>query len=322
MPKRKRVPQALHRELTGYADLLRVLRTNDALDLAKHITKPQPQPQRDRDRGRGQGSSTKAAQGSSPKAAQGSSPKAPAGAHPAEDADEDADKRPPKRLRKRDTWTRWPLLPHDVHVPEWGLADEVAALVRHCRLTTNTNTNPNASPRPRPALDDPADAPAPAPGALAAELEDPSADADDAPYLPPLTHAASDFLAALLALMAHHTPARPQSMQSRLRPVGWRSVLDVLGACGGAAVDATMLGNVTARLEAIYGPYEGHALARIATRSAPYPTPRPDAIELERTSLDKADAALFRVVRPPVREPKRTKPRADERDIDSEDLDG
>ncbi|KAJ7130257.1 hypothetical protein C8R44DRAFT_63224 [Mycena epipterygia] len=185
MGKRKRVPAALHSELSEYSSLLRALHTNDTLDVAKDITNP---PKRQKPGPRAEGSSNE----------------------PPADPQSDAEQPKRKHTRKRDTWTRWPLLVTDIKVPEWGLEDEIEALMRLC-----LRNNPHL------AVEETLDA------------------GDTPPSLPHLAQSASNFLSSILALIALHTPARPQSMQDRLNPIGWQAVLDVLGSCGDpATVDA------------------------------------------------------------------------------------
>ncbi|KAJ7704376.1 hypothetical protein B0H17DRAFT_1002960 [Mycena rosella] len=286
MGKRKRVPAALHSELSEYNSLLRVLRTNDTLDLTKHITLSPPR----RPRHTAQASSSK--------------PDAP---QVDEQDDGDDDEPPAKRgrPRKRDTWTRWPLLVNDVHVPEWGLEDEIGALVTLC-----LRNNPPKIPQ----------------YAKSAQVEDGDegdADEDDEdppPILPHLAQSASAFLASILALLALHTPARPQSMQNRLKPIGWQTVLDVLASCAEPAhpnslIDPAMISNVKTRMEAIYGPCESHAPLRAALKYTSHAAAR----------LEEADVALFSCAQPTRRQPKqRSEKRAPvvEEDVDSDDLDG
>jgi hypothetical protein len=194
--KRKQVAAGLHSELSEYSSLLRTLHTNDTLDLTKHITLPPPtETRRNAKRARSdvdEGSSS------------------------VDEPKEEPPKQP--KNRKRDTWTRWPLLVNDVYVPEWGLEDEIGVLVRLCQRNN-----------PHPAFPD-SEEPNPTPP-----------DADEPPYfLPHLTQSASNFLSSILALIALHTPARPQSMQDRINPIGWQTVLEILGACGDSGtIDAT-----------------------------------------------------------------------------------
>ncbi|KAJ7216653.1 hypothetical protein GGX14DRAFT_696376 [Mycena pura] len=247
--KLKRVPHALHSELSEYASLLRALRANDTLDVAKHITRAPPPPTK---RHKPQPSSGDIVVPVPPATDVGEGSSTLVGTEPPKPKSTD----PPKPKPTRDTWTRWPLLAADVHVPEWGLDDEIAALVRQCLQTT--------------AADEDVD------------------DAEPPSYLPHLTHSASAFLSSVLALLAHHTPARPQSMQNRLNPINWKTVLDVVASCGD--VDAATIASVQARMEVIYGPYESPAMSRLKARAA--------AKSRTAAALQEADDALMMLVRP------------------------
>lgn len=226
--KRKRkVPHALHSELSEYSSLLRALSTNDTLDVAKRLTQPTASNKRQK---RTKDGGDAVEREGTPQPAEGSS----------QPQKEDPPKRSHERKRKRDTWTRWPLLVTDLEVPEWGLEDEIEALVRLCLRNTSHPVDEDADPGDPPSC------------------------------LPHLTQSTSAFLSSLLALLAHHTPARPQSMQDRLNPLGWQTVIDVVASCGD--VDATyalrcstvgynkfqysIVNNVKTRMEAIYGPYD------------------------------------------------------------------
>ncbi|KAJ6591027.1 hypothetical protein DFH09DRAFT_1138358 [Mycena vulgaris] len=276
MGKRKRVPPALHAELSEYSSLLRALRTNDTLDVTKHIVLP---PHRKPSKSKGGEASSSALDDLEP------APDAQPDDKPVEDVPPE-EVGPQPRKRKRDTWTRWPLLVKDVHVPEWGLEDEVEALMRVCLRE-----------HPRPAVLESADA------------EEP----DEAPpSLPHLTQSASNFLSSILALIALHTPARSQSMQDRLNIIGWQNVLEIVAASGDKAlVDANMMTSVKARMEAIYTPYKSDIVDRVTTRVVK---------SRAAAGLDRAEDAIFVMARP-NRPPKRQE-MAIEEDVDSDDLDG
>ncbi|KAJ7151437.1 hypothetical protein C8R43DRAFT_489091 [Mycena crocata] len=298
MSKRKRVSSALEFELSEYSSLLRALHTSDTLDLAKHITLAPPPPKKKRK--------------SAPVPdveEQGSSSAAPKA----------------KRPRKRDTWTRWPLLVKDVHVPEWGLQDEIETLVRAC-LRNNRNLHP--------ALDEEEDAQEEADvdgeedgdvdeeeAADVDDVEDADVDdeedadvddeEDDAPsFLPHVTQSASNFLSSILALLAHHTPPRVQSLQNRLNPLDWQNVVNILAACDLPTVDATMINTVKTRMEAIYGPFESDAVERAELHRS----------KRASTALDEADDAMLTFHHSPKRQPMRREPVVPD-DIDSDDLD-
>ncbi|KAJ6463909.1 hypothetical protein C8R45DRAFT_1220030 [Mycena sanguinolenta] len=315
MPKRKlqKVPQALHSELSEYSSLLRALSTNDSFDFARRLTEPGPSSKRRRrteeEESAEEGENEHTVNQEDEEESQlGSPPRkrrrriiedspaletspAPPGVEEDADAAEGSSptreekQKPQERVRKRDTWTRWPLLVTDLRVPEWGLEDEIEALVRQC-LRNN--------PHPTDEDDE-------------GETGEDVAPEDAPMWLPHLTQSASAFLSSLFALLAHHTPARPQSMQDRLNPLDWKMVLDIVASCGN--VDSTVINNVKTRMEAIYGPYDSPAIARLEIRAA---TKARVAV-----AFDEADDALFLPARPKKRQPKRVL-----EDVDSDDLDG
>ncbi|TFY66816.1 hypothetical protein EVG20_g4270 [Dentipellis fragilis] len=111
--KRKRVAAALHSELLEYASLIRVLRTNDALDVVPHLTTPATFTPVDDD--------------------DGESEKLPSGALSQREPSMREDDQESEMLlsgKTRDTWTRWPLMAGDVHVPEWSFEDEVRLIAQ------------------------------------------------------------------------------------------------------------------------------------------------------------------------------------------------
>jgi len=56
-------------------------------------------------------------------------------------------------------------------------------------------------------------------------------DPDHPFYVPYLTSMTAALLSTIFSLLAKHTPARPASMQNRIEPLNWRSVIDVLATC-------------------------------------------------------------------------------------------
>ena len=151
MPKRTRVPTALHNELEEYASLVRSIRTSRTLDLASHLTQ-YSQIQRSAS-GSSQRSGYEDDSGEEEIDELDESQYNTENGRTTSDEDEvdlDAegravDKRKEKAkshiktkskakiktINERDIWTRWPLLAGDVHIPAWGLDDEVAALSDH-----------------------------------------------------------------------------------------------------------------------------------------------------------------------------------------------
>ena len=196
--KKRRVPAALRHELTEYASLLRALRTRDAMELTKQITRPSPftlHPEN--------------ASIAGPNDLINQTTTAPS---------------PAKPKRQRDRWTRWPLLLEDVHIPEWTLEDEVAVIasqVMKARPTPNT----------LPVFEGPLEHDDPSHADYVMNMEYEEDDPDHPFYVPYLTSMTASFLSTIFSLLAKHTPARPASMQNRIEPLNWRSVIDVLATC-------------------------------------------------------------------------------------------
>jgi len=232
MGKRKRIPAALHSELTEYSSLIRALRTTNSLDVTSHITKPRPY----------------SVQISFPPctsvvSSPGLTVETPSNLSSRKRKRSSGS---PSRPRRRDAWTRWPLLANDVYVPEWSLEDEIGILAAQAlklrphpplpvfpsrSSTSNSNDGDNY------------------------EDEDDEDNGDAPSYLSPLTNAASTYLSTILALLVAHTPNRPLSQQNRIEPIGWRAVLDMLSSCGDPSVaNQKIITNVRTRMEAVYGP--------------------------------------------------------------------
>jgi hypothetical protein len=301
MSKRKLVPTALHSELTEYSSLIRALRTNNALDVTSHIAKPlagsslQPRDTEedlnsdddDDDDSEGGGEDLEVDAGRSedndafsetplniPESASQSREISPTSGRssPLDSPQSLGRKRKWKRKslspsepRRRDAWTRWPLLADDVHIPEWSLEDELGL------LAANALKNQNRPPLP------PSHAETPALRSDASEDPDSDdADGDPSTYLPHLLNASSNYLSTILALLVAHTPNRPHSQQNRIEPIGWRAVLDMLSSCDDPRVAnqkcvllyvlftsgvrnnrvCRIIKNVKIRMEALYGPSE------------------------------------------------------------------
>jgi len=74
-------------------------------------------------------------------------------------------------------------------------------------------------------------------------------------YVPYLTAITASLLSTIFSLLAKHTPARTASLQNRIEPLNWRSVIDVLVNCDESEyANPKVLENVIRRMEAIYGP--------------------------------------------------------------------
>jgi hypothetical protein len=129
----RRVPAALHHELSEYASLLRALRTRDTLDVTKHLTKPFPMTL----------SQASDDHPSSEDEMNEMLDKLSKSNHFSSTVSSYTDDAPSSRSRSRsrvhevpcrkkqiprDHWTRWPLMLDDVLEPEWTLEDEVAVV--------------------------------------------------------------------------------------------------------------------------------------------------------------------------------------------------
>ncbi|KAI9513424.1 hypothetical protein F5148DRAFT_4796 [Russula earlei] len=233
-PKKRKVSAALHSEISEYASLIRVLRTSDMLDITAQLTRPDSPPTQRRvtdneeetnlretpddiDRGGVSGLSI-----------------------------EDMDHRsalhpsiPPQTSHK--TWTRWPLLTEDLHIPEWGFEDEVHSLAKQAllsHLSTSSQLPPDSSSQSRDV-----------------DCDSLSEDQIEA-LLPPsssraLVDVSSSHLERILSALASYSPPVDKSALHRRRPINWGNVLNIVSAAG--LVDGNVIRNVKSRLETIYG---------------------------------------------------------------------
>ncbi|KAI0267474.1 hypothetical protein BC834DRAFT_79514 [Gloeopeniophorella convolvens] len=213
--KRKAVPAALHSELSEYASLLRVLRTTDTLDISAQLTRPDPQHAsreelfvNEEEIGCGEASASHAHSSTTPPARN----------------DRRSSSRGASVLpgKPRDTWTRWPLLAGDIHIPEWDFEDEVYSLARQSLLLASSN--PDHVPIDCSAR------------VHDSESEVPTDDEAEA-ALPPssvrvLADVSSHHLERVLAALAAYVPIAEKSAQNRHNPIGWESVLNIVSAAG------------------------------------------------------------------------------------------
>ncbi|KAH9958099.1 hypothetical protein BGW80DRAFT_1185306 [Lactifluus volemus] len=198
--KRKTVPAALHSEISEYASLLRVLRTTGMLDVTAQLTRldspPPPwqaSPVNEEEAGLRQASTLSRGDN---KGASGLS---------------DEDKCHPSAghgsgTSSRNTWTRWPLLAGDIHIPEWRFEDEVLSLAK--QLFTIQSHRPYRATRR------------------------PSRGASTTSSLRTWTDVSSSHLEGILAALASYRPLADKSGQGRHQPIGWESVLNIVGAAG------------------------------------------------------------------------------------------
>jgi len=219
---KRRVPAALHRELSEYASLLRVLRTRDTMDVTKYLTKPSPfalnddtQLNLEDDMDGSLGDALKTQRLNSPSPLISDSTDRSSSVRSSSKSNGS-----PKKRKRRDQWTRWPVMLKDVLKPEWTLEDEVAVVasqVTKARSHPLSKISPDAHPSEE--SDD---------GLIVLDLEVEDDDPDPPFYVPSLTYTIANFLSTILAQLASHTPARPCSMQNRIEPLNWQAVINAV----------------------------------------------------------------------------------------------
>ncbi|KAJ4489943.1 hypothetical protein J3R30DRAFT_3417564 [Lentinula aciculospora] len=252
--QRKRVPAALHSELTEYSSLLRTLRTNDTLDLTSQLTrylshkgKEKAQIYKDVEdeddfvefEDDDYGNVNPAAEvektevGPSRRTNENSVARKRASRSRSSTTEDPV--LAEKSSSTHETWTRWPLLAQDVPSPEWTFQDEVAHIASFFLRGTAS------FPRD---LD-----------------SDNGSDSDMTPatseIISSLTLSSSHYLDGILACLATIIPKRPASMINRLAPVGWKSVLaaaQIHASQAGGSVSTKALERVQRRLESLYEP--------------------------------------------------------------------
>ncbi|KAI0772874.1 hypothetical protein BD413DRAFT_473523 [Trametes elegans] len=285
MAKRPKVPAVLHSELTEYSSLLRALRTSSILDLAQHLTEPPPaflHASSAHDDGslvdeHGELVDDPPLTDAVSRALTsdvGSSERSRVSGQTLE-------KQPSGKGKQRDTWTRWPLLAGDVHVPEFDLQEEVRHVAGQVmtslgRLSPQSQSRhhddvvrdiaPDKNSATTPSYADDADHPALSSLALRSLSLDSAA-----------------FLARLLALLAAHVPNTDKSMRNRLRPISWETVIDV--ACSSGVVTADTAEHIRDRMSRIYPPSQ----PSIAHRSSHLSAMRHTLAE----TLSRCDASLL-----------------------------
>ncbi|KAI9463960.1 hypothetical protein BJY52DRAFT_1184374 [Lactarius psammicola] len=236
--KRKAIPAALHSEISEYASLLRVLRATDTLDIATHLTRLDSPHETDQATFAHDGPG----QRESPTSSRVESKRATS------TLDEETGRSSPEADfvhpgRSWKNWTRWPLVPEDVHLPEWGFEDEVYSLAKQVLLSDVSYLN----------------------SSLAGSSRFRGADSDDSNVLiedraevllPPsslraLADVSSSHLERILSALASYNFSMEESTHDRSHPIGWESVLNVVGTAG--LVDGNIIRNVKSRLTTIYG---------------------------------------------------------------------
>ncbi|PPQ71673.1 hypothetical protein CVT24_007826 [Panaeolus cyanescens] len=240
--KKRRVAASLHSELSEYTSLLRALRTNDALDVTKHLTNAPSFARLDDLAGIDIPSSP----------LPGPSDLSHPNNHDFADESDNGSSRKGKSREssmpaksRRDHWTRWPLLINDVLPPKWTLDDEIAVIAAQV-----LKMRPPLQ-FPVPCEDEECEGEQEDIQARDMELDE--EDPDLPFFVPYLTTTIADYLATVLSLLSAHTPARPASMQNRIEPLDWRAVIDVV-VCSGIKEysNPKIVENVIKRMEAIY----------------------------------------------------------------------
>jgi hypothetical protein len=218
MPKQKKVPAALHSEISEYASLLRVLRATDMLDITTQLTRlDSPSLPRlassvnEEETGQRDASTLSHVD----RMGVSSSSVEDQGRPSALDASI-----PPQM--SRNTWTRWPLLAEDLHIPEWGFEDEIYSLAKQALLFDFSASNQ-----------------LPADTSSESRRVDPNGLREDQieALLPPsslrtLADASSSYLEHILSAVATYGPVVDKSTQHRRHPVSWESVLKIVSATG------------------------------------------------------------------------------------------
>lgn len=249
MGKRKRVETKIHTELSEYSSLLRALRTTATLDLASQLTLPdapgsQPtaapsedvyeddddlEPDFEANTGAAESSPVEGAdavQHSEEPTA--SSSQLPSHGH--------QKKKSGPSATTRDTWTRWPLVPSEVHTPEWPFDEEVRILaqgaLRRLRVNEKTETQEDElSVESEDGDENIPDEPSEETGADDASDSDDSFDDILTPVnVHALTRAATNRLYEILAASAAMLPEGEDSMQNRHGYINWELILSAVDA--------------------------------------------------------------------------------------------
>jgi hypothetical protein len=211
MGKRKAIPAALHSEISEYASLLRVLRATDTLDITTQLTRLDSP----HETGQATFVHEEPGQRESPTSSRVESPfdgeTSPSSS--------EGDSVHPGRSWKN--WTRWPLVPEDVHLPEWGFEDEMYSLAKQALLSDVSY------------LDSPITVSSRFRGADSNVLIEDRAEL----LLPPsslraLADVSSSHFERILSALASYSLSAEESTHDRSHPIGWESVLNVVGTAG------------------------------------------------------------------------------------------
>ena len=212
--KRKAIPAALHSEISEYTSLLRVLRTTDTQDITTHLTRLDPPRETDQvtfvheDPGQRESPTPSRVQSPLDEETSRSSPESDS-AHPG---------------RSWKNWTRWPLVPEDVHLPEWGFEDEVYSLAKQVLLSDVSHLNfpPTVPSRFRGTDSDDSNV----------LIEDRADVLLPSSSLRALADVSSSHLERILSALASYSFSAEENTHDRSYPIGWESVLNVVGTAG------------------------------------------------------------------------------------------
>lgn len=247
MAKRRAVPTALHAELSEYSSLLRALRTTGTLDLSSHLLQSVPGTSRSTSSFADDDVSLiddEEAVTTAPPPTESTSlhaaSQAVSSSSRSQLEQQTSFQQPSKtktvNAKERDTWTRWPLLAGDVHVPEFSLADEVGVALKQALGKTSNSRAPSQQ------VEDDVRATTADPDAETVDPSESSLSDEEDNIHPALSRQAlrilavdtSAFLTRILALLTAHVPAAEKSMQNRIHPINWETVIDV--ACAHGAI--------------------------------------------------------------------------------------
>ncbi|KAI0767445.1 hypothetical protein C8Q74DRAFT_1318114 [Fomes fomentarius] len=275
MAKRPIVPAALHAELTEYSSLLRALRTSKTLDLTTHLTEPPP-PHAARPFVEGDDVSViddDAAITGPPPPTQSTSrdytSEVGSSLHSggSSQSHNKLSGKANRKAKERDTWTRWPLLAGDVHVPEWGLAEEVKHIAERVLAASEGQVPPLLCTKGEGEVEEiiPHETGAASTSSCSTSSDD-EEDMDTLlshTSLQALTADSATFLARVFASLAAHVPAAAVgSMQNRVRPICWETVIDV--ALANDIITTRTATAVRERMSHLYPPRQPDIVPRMA----------------------------------------------------------
>lgn len=244
MGKRKHVPTDLHSELSEYSSLIRALRTSNTLDLSTQLTlvdgpgtQPTSQPN-DETYEDDEDENLETADAGEDDADVDVDNGEPALVEE-EDAEDDVSVDHESNSRRkakgkarapatvRDTWTKWPLVPSEVHVPEWPFDEEVRLLAQgalrrlHPAVKTSEDNEESTQVEEADGDED--------------TEEDEASDSDDelpAETVHSLARATAKRLYEILGAASVMLPKGEDSMQNRHGYINWELVLSAVDAFG------------------------------------------------------------------------------------------